>query len=139
MTPFDRITSNPSRMNGQPCVRDLRLTVRRVLEAIALYPNRADLFREYPELQEEDIRQVFRRINSYTVPLNPQEKRHATHQGAFKWFVVGLGETYAQSLKTMGVLSETNLSRMADQALFTEITYAILSVPFTCSGIVVAR
>jgi uncharacterized protein (DUF433 family) len=58
MTPFDRITSRPDRMNGQPCVRDLRLTVRRVLEALATYPDRAELFREYPELEPEDIRQV---------------------------------------------------------------------------------
>lgn len=58
MTPFDRITSRPDRMNGQPCVRDLRLTVRRVLEALAEYPDRADLLREYPELEPEDIRQV---------------------------------------------------------------------------------
>jgi uncharacterized protein (DUF433 family) len=58
MTPFDRITSRPDRMNGQPCVRDLRLTVRRVLEALATYPDRGELFREYPELEPEDIRQV---------------------------------------------------------------------------------
>jgi uncharacterized protein (DUF433 family) len=58
MTPFDRITSRPDRMNGQPCVRDLRLTVRRVLEALATYPDRAELLREYPELEPEDIRQV---------------------------------------------------------------------------------
>jgi len=45
-------------MNGQPCVRRLRLTVRRVLEALATYPDRAELLREYPELEAEDIRQV---------------------------------------------------------------------------------
>ena len=45
-------------MNGQPCVRNLRLTVRRVLEALALYPERAELLREYPELEQEDLRQV---------------------------------------------------------------------------------
>lgn len=45
-------------MNGQPCVRRLRLTVRRVLELIALYPDRAELFREFPELEEEDLVQV---------------------------------------------------------------------------------
>ena len=45
-------------MNGQPCIRDLRLTVRRVLELLALYPDRAELQREYPELQEEDIQQA---------------------------------------------------------------------------------
>ena len=55
---FDRITIDPRQMNGQPCIRGMRLTVRRVLEAMAVYPNRADLFREYPELDEEDLRQT---------------------------------------------------------------------------------
>ena len=53
---FTRITSDPRRMNGQPCIRNLRLTVRRVVEAVATYPNRDDLRREYPELQDEDMR-----------------------------------------------------------------------------------
>ena len=55
---LDRITSNPARMNGQPCVRDLRLTVRRVVELAALYPDRAELCREYPEIEDDDIRQA---------------------------------------------------------------------------------
>jgi len=32
--------------------------VRRVLEALATYPDRAELKREYPELEDEDIRQA---------------------------------------------------------------------------------
>ena len=55
---FKRITSDPQRMNGQPCIRNLRLTVRRVLEIVALYPERNELRREYPELEDEDIRQA---------------------------------------------------------------------------------
>jgi uncharacterized protein (DUF433 family) len=55
---FKRITINPKRMNGQPCIRNLRLTVRRVIEAVALYPNREELQREYPELEEDDIREA---------------------------------------------------------------------------------
>lgn len=55
---FDRIQSNPERMNGQPCIRNLRLTVRRVVELVALYPDRAELKQEYPELEDEDIRQA---------------------------------------------------------------------------------
>lgn len=58
MAAFDRISSDPARLNGQPCVRNLRLTVRRVLEALALYSNRDELLREYPELEQEDLRQV---------------------------------------------------------------------------------
>jgi uncharacterized protein (DUF433 family) len=55
---FDRITTNVARLNGEPCIRDLRLTVRRVLEALATYPDRSELKREYPELEDEDIRQA---------------------------------------------------------------------------------
>lgn len=55
---FDRITVNPDQMGGQPCVRNMRLTVRRVLEAIAIYTDRQELFSEYPELEEEDIKQI---------------------------------------------------------------------------------
>jgi uncharacterized protein (DUF433 family) len=58
MERFDRITMDVARMNGEPCIRDLRLTVRRVLEALAIYPERAELKREYPELEDEDIRQA---------------------------------------------------------------------------------
>jgi uncharacterized protein (DUF433 family) len=55
---FDRITIDPARMNGQPCIRNLRLTVRRVVEAVATYPDREQMRREYPELEAEDIRQA---------------------------------------------------------------------------------
>ena len=55
---LNRITFDPGRMNGQPCIRNLRLTVRRVIELVALYPDRAELRREYPELEDEDIRQA---------------------------------------------------------------------------------
>jgi len=58
MEKFDRITIDPSQLNGEPCIRGLRLTVRRVLEAMAIYPDREELKREYPELQDEDIRQA---------------------------------------------------------------------------------
>jgi uncharacterized protein (DUF433 family) len=36
----------------------MRLSVRRVLEALAMDPERAELLTEYPELEEEDIRQA---------------------------------------------------------------------------------
>ena len=62
---LDRITINPAQMNGQPCIRDLRLTVRRVIEILAIYPDRAELFLEYPELEEEDIRQALAYTTTY--------------------------------------------------------------------------
>ncbi len=71
---FDRITCDPARMNGQPCIRNLRLTVRRVVEAVATYPDREELRREYPELENEDIRQALEyaaaNLEDKTVPLS---------------------------------------------------------------------
>ena len=72
---FDRITCNPARLNGQPCIRNLRLTVRRVVEAVAAHPDREELRREYPELEDEDIRQALEyaaaMLDDKTLPLAP--------------------------------------------------------------------
>lgn len=62
---LDRITINPKQMNGQPCIRNMRLTVRRVIELVAIYPDRQELFQEFPELEEEDIRQALIYATSY--------------------------------------------------------------------------
>lgn len=89
-------------------------------------------FLEYPIMvdllvaaTEKEIREQFRRINSYNVPLNPQEKRHAVYQGDFKWFIVELTNKYAQVLKDIGIFTESQLSRMNDAVLLLEIVLAI--------------
>jgi uncharacterized protein (DUF433 family) len=56
--PFDRITIEPDKMGGQPCIRGLRITVRRVLEILAAYPDRKELFADYPDLEEADLQQA---------------------------------------------------------------------------------
>jgi uncharacterized protein (DUF433 family) len=55
---FDRITVDPGQCGGKPCIRGLRITVRRVLDLLATYEDRAELFREYPYLEEEDLKQA---------------------------------------------------------------------------------
>jgi uncharacterized protein (DUF433 family) len=73
MNAFDRITSDPGQMNGQPCIRGMRLTVRRVVETAATYPNRQELRAEFPELDDEDIRQALAfaaaNLDDKTIPL----------------------------------------------------------------------
>src|SRR5437868_6512379 len=39
---LDRITVEPGKMDGQPCIRGMRLTVRRVVEIVAGYIVRTD-------------------------------------------------------------------------------------------------
>ncbi|HEY6240107.1 MAG TPA: DUF433 domain-containing protein [Burkholderiales bacterium] len=58
MARFDRITIEPQVMGGQPCIRGMRLTVRRVIESLAIYPDWDRLRLEYPELEPDDIRQA---------------------------------------------------------------------------------
>lgn len=55
---LDRITVDPAVMNGQPCIRGMRLTVRRVLEGLTLHPDWDELIQEYPGLECADIRQA---------------------------------------------------------------------------------
>lgn len=58
MSKWSRITVDPAIMNGQPCIRGMRMTVRRVIEALAIYHDWDDLIREYPELEPDDIREA---------------------------------------------------------------------------------
>lgn len=116
--------NNELRITGQSDFRgkrfdDLELDEK---QAFIEYQLSADLF---VGATEANIRQMFRRMNSYTVPLNPEEQRHATHQGAFKWFVVGLCEAHESALLDMSVLSKRQLARMQDAKLFTEIILAL--------------
>jgi uncharacterized protein (DUF433 family) len=60
MDDFDRITSDPGILGGQPCIRGMRLTVRRVLKAMSVCRDSEALKDEYPELEDEDIRQALR-------------------------------------------------------------------------------
>ena len=55
---FNRITVEPGKCGGKPCIRGMRITVRRVLEILATYRQREDLFTEYPFLEEEDLQQA---------------------------------------------------------------------------------
>lgn len=58
MAKLDRITVEPGKMNGQPCIRGLRITVKRVLLAVATFGTGEELRRAYPDLDEEDVRQA---------------------------------------------------------------------------------
>ena len=74
MQALDRITVDPALLNGQPCLRGMRLTVRRVLEIVALYPDAAERKKDYPDLEDGDVAQAIRYAALYlpdqTLPLN---------------------------------------------------------------------
>jgi uncharacterized protein (DUF433 family) len=57
---YTRITVDAETLSGQPCVRGMRLTVRRVLEILAQSPDWKALQTDYPDLEREDIPEVLR-------------------------------------------------------------------------------
>jgi hypothetical protein len=75
---------------------------------------------------DEDVREVFRRMNSFTVPLNPEEKRHSEYQGAFKWYIHDLSRDFDMAFETSGVLTLKQLHRMQDCKLLTEVIKAMV-------------
>ncbi len=52
---LDRITVDPGRMNGLPCIRDLRVTVAMVLGQLAAGQTRDQILTDYPYLDVHDI------------------------------------------------------------------------------------
>lgn len=52
---FDRITVDPQKMGGVPCIRDLRVTVSMVLGQLAAGATVDDLLADYPYLERADV------------------------------------------------------------------------------------
>ena len=57
---FTRITADPNRMGGVPCVRGLRIPVATVVEMVAEDMQRDEILDAYPDLEVEDIEEALR-------------------------------------------------------------------------------
>jgi uncharacterized protein (DUF433 family) len=53
---IQRITLEPGKRGGRPCVRGLRITVYDVLEMLAGGLSEAEILEDFPELETADIR-----------------------------------------------------------------------------------
>jgi uncharacterized protein (DUF433 family) len=52
---LDRITVNPEVCGGRPCIRNLRVRVKDILDMLAGGATRAEILADYPYLEDEDI------------------------------------------------------------------------------------
>ncbi len=55
MSETHRITFDPGKCGGRPCLRGLRIRVRDVLDLLAAGAGREEILADYPELEDEDI------------------------------------------------------------------------------------
>ncbi len=56
MALLERITIEPGKRGGKPCIRGLRITVYDVLGWLAAGMQEQEILRDYPDLEPEDIR-----------------------------------------------------------------------------------
>ncbi len=55
MSRHERITLEPGKRGGRPCIRGLRITVYDVLDWLAAGQTPADILTDFPELEAADI------------------------------------------------------------------------------------
>ena len=58
MNRLERITFDPERMGGKPCIRDMRVTVGTVVGLLASGYSVEQILEAYPYLEQEDIMQA---------------------------------------------------------------------------------
>lgn len=77
------------------------------------------------QANEDEILEMFRRMNAFTVPLNEAEKRHSEFHGEFKWYVNELSDLFSPMFNSYAVLTEKQIVRMADAELIADISDVI--------------
>ncbi len=55
-TLLNRITNNPAVLTGKPVIRGMRISVEQILKMLARGISNADIIKEFPLLEEEDIK-----------------------------------------------------------------------------------
>ena len=70
---FTRITIEPGKMGGVPCIRGLRIPVSIVVRMVAAGMSDEEILDAYPDLEPEDIREALRyaaeAVSERTLPL----------------------------------------------------------------------
>jgi len=70
---LDRITVDPAKMGGKPCIRGIRITVGAITGLLAAGESIENLLEHYPDLEREDIYSALAyaswRAEEYDLPL----------------------------------------------------------------------
>jgi uncharacterized protein (DUF433 family) len=73
MDDLDRITIEPGKMGGQPCIRGLRFTVEHLLSLVGAGWSLAEIQADFPFIEAADIQQAVayaaRAVREYHLPV----------------------------------------------------------------------
>ncbi len=99
-----------------------------------LTPSQQETFRSYlvpidryRGISGAQIRNVFRRLNYYTAPLNAAEQRHAQFFGELARFVEGQSAAWGATFQQLRTFTKRQLRRKADQQLMAEVVDGMLN------------
>ena len=60
MNRLQRVTLEPGKRGGKPCIRGLQITVYDVLEYLASGMTETEILADFPDLEQEDIQAMLR-------------------------------------------------------------------------------
>ena len=124
-----KISPIHNREYGGMYYSDLPVDVQR---SIISYPISAVLL---IDLDDNEIIDIFARLNTYSIKLNNQELLNAHYFGLFKQLVYRLAQEYRLFWLESGLLSEKSISRMDDAKLVTELLIAIVTQRITSNSL----
>lgn len=75
---------------------------------------------------DDDVLEVFARLNSYSVKLNAPERRHAEYQGDFRWTVIDITKEWKLLWDNFRIVSISQRLRMMDYSLIAECLAILL-------------
>jgi len=84
---------------------------------------------QYDDLLDEQVLEIFARLNTYSVSLNRQELRNGKYFGAFKSTAYDLAIEQLEFWRDSGLFTETAIARMRDAELVSELLVLVLAGP----------
>jgi hypothetical protein len=75
---------------------------------------------------DDDVLEIFSRLNSYTVPINQPELRHAKYQGEFKWAVHEASVKWKTLWEDFHVVTPRERLRLLNDSLMAEMFGVLL-------------
>lgn len=86
------------------------------------------LLRELPDLNDDQVREIFQRLNRVVEPLLPQELRHAAYSGPYLQLIEAAAAHPA--LQQVGVFSARDIRRRGSDELVAEVVHALTNSAF---------
>ncbi len=83
--------------------------------------------RQLPEMPDEEIRNIFQRLNRNVVALNKQELRHSTYWGEFISTMEGLADHHYW--EGTGIFTANDIRRMLDVEFISELAIGVIHGP----------